>query len=113
MRAKPSNENRMAVGIIANLEAPGMAIDRHVEFALSGIDSGANKRRLFHLPRPCLVKANLMFRQPYGSGEELKAILLSHSPPGYGGGDPTFGVRSGRHPDRTFFTEQANSTGNR
>jgi hypothetical protein len=42
----------MAVGIIANLEAPGMAIDRHVEFALSGIDSGANKSRLciFHDP---------------------------------------------------------------
>ena len=27
---------------------------------------------------------NLMVRQPYGSDEELKAILLSHSPPGYG-----------------------------
>ena len=25
--ASPSNENRMAVGIIVNLEAPGMAID--------------------------------------------------------------------------------------
>jgi hypothetical protein len=40
----------MVVGIIVNLEAPGMAIDRHVEFALSGIDSGANEGRLFHLP---------------------------------------------------------------
>ena len=84
MRAKPSNENRMAVGIIVNLEAPGMAINSHVEFALSGIDSGANESRLFRLPRPCLVNANLMFRQPYGSDEELKAILLSHSPQGYG-----------------------------
>src|ERR1700675_2485529 len=45
MRAKPSNENRMAVGIIVNLEAPGMAINSHVEFALSGIDSGANESR--------------------------------------------------------------------
>ena len=71
-----------ATGFDAN--PPGMAINSHVEFALSGIDSGANERRLFHLPRPCLGNANLMFRQPYGSDEELKAILLSHSPPGYG-----------------------------
>ncbi|MGB9424917.1 MAG: hypothetical protein WCB09_00255 [Methylocella sp.] len=35
--ASPSNENRMAVGIIVNLEAPGMAINSHVEFALSGV----------------------------------------------------------------------------
>ena len=27
----------MAVGIIVSLEAPGMAIDRHVELALSAI----------------------------------------------------------------------------
>jgi hypothetical protein len=38
------------------------------------------------------VNANLMFRQPYGSGEELKAILLSHSPQGYGYKDK--GVKS-------------------
>ncbi len=74
----------MAVGIIINLEAPGMAFNSHVEFALSGIDSGANESRLFHLPRPCLVNANLMFRQPCGSGEEPKAILPSPSPQGYG-----------------------------
>jgi hypothetical protein len=90
-----------------------MAIDRQVEFALSGIDSGAIERRLFHLPRPCLVNANLMFRQPYGSDEELKVILLSHSPPATDEAIRSSASGPGRHPDRTFFTEQANSTGNR
>jgi len=41
----PSNENRMAVGIIVNLEAPGLAINSHVEFALSGVVLRLSKDR--------------------------------------------------------------------
>ncbi|MGH3849076.1 MAG: hypothetical protein ACRDRT_05135, partial [Pseudonocardiaceae bacterium] len=57
-----------------------MAVDRHVEFAFSGVNASANESRLFHLPRPCLVHANLVFRQPQGSGEEPKAILAPPHP---------------------------------
>ena len=45
MLAKPSGESRMAVGIIVNLEAPGMAFNSHVELALSGVILSLSKDR--------------------------------------------------------------------
>jgi hypothetical protein len=43
--ASPSEESDMAIGIMVSLAAPGMAIDRHVEFALSGIVRSLSKVR--------------------------------------------------------------------
>src|SRR6267154_5138838 len=55
---------------------------------------------------PCLVNANQVFRQPYGSGEEADAILLheSHSGSGWARSDrqPPDQVR---HPGRAFLAE--------
>src|SRR5450432_450663 len=55
---------------------------------------------------PCLVNANQVFRQPYGSGEEADAILLHGSQSGSGW------ARSDRqppdqgcHPGRAFLAE--------
>jgi hypothetical protein len=96
----------MAIRTMVNLAAPGMAIDRRVESALSGIVLSLSKDRrkreetFSSSATPCLGNANLMFRQPYGSGER---------PPSAGLGrrscraparkaldeDPTLSVRSG------------------
>jgi hypothetical protein len=78
--------------------------------------TGANECRLFHLPRPCLVNAKPMFRQPGGSGEALPSVGLGRRPcraPADKATDaaiqPSASGPNGR-PCRTLFSEQSNST---
>ena len=96
---QPGRQARMAGLFIVELETIWTTVDRGVEFVFSGVNSGAHKSRLAHLLRPCLVNANQVFQQPYGSNEEPKAIWLTNSPKGYGGDDPTFSVRFGWPPE--------------
>src|SRR5258706_6819149 len=96
---QPGRQARMAGLFIVELETIWTTVDRGVEFVFSGVNSGAHKSRLAHLLRPCIVNANQVFQQPYGSNEEPKAIWLTNSPKGYGGDDPTFSVRFGRPPE--------------
>src|SRR5579863_3699986 len=45
----------MAIRRIVDLELIRLPLDRHIELAFAGIDTGANHAMLAHLPRPFLV----------------------------------------------------------
>jgi hypothetical protein len=117
--ASPSDESRMAVGIIVSLEAPGMAIDRHVELAPSGIVLSLAKDRRKQeetfsssttLPWECEPDVQATTRVRRRAEGDLAAprptrLRMRRSGPSASG--------PGGHEGRTFFTKQANSTGNR
>ena len=54
--AQLSRQRLPAGGVVGNGEGAGLAVDRHIELVLGGIDAGRDCVNFYHLPRPCLVK---------------------------------------------------------